>query len=164
MIRFDGGSVDIARREVRLRGRVQHLEPQAFDVLAYLLEHRDRVVPNHELMDQVWGDQFVSESALTTRVKEVRRALGDDGRAQRLVRNVRSRGYRFVGDLAPPASRRTVGGPGVGGAVGVLEPILHRAGALDPTPDERVDDLLLDRLVDGHEPQQTLERLLAVLR
>ena len=65
VLRFDGGPVNIARREVGLHGRVQHLEPQAFDVLAYLLEHRDRVVPDHELLDQVWGNQFVSESALT---------------------------------------------------------------------------------------------------
>ena len=64
--------MDIARHEVRLCGRVQHLEPQAFDVLAYLLEHRDRVVPNGELLDQGWGNQFVSESSLTTRVKEWR--------------------------------------------------------------------------------------------
>ena len=67
VLRFDGGSADIARREVRLHGRVQHLEPQAFDVLVYLLEHRDRFVPNHERLDQVWSNQFVSESALTIR-------------------------------------------------------------------------------------------------
>src|SRR5687767_8088494 len=118
MLRFERCSVDLARREVRLRGRVQHLEPQAFDLLAYLVEHRGRVVPKEELLDQVWGDRFVSDSAVTTRVKEVRRAIGDDGRQQRLVRNVRGRGYRFVGEIAPPAGATPAG---------AVEPILGRA-------------------------------------
>jgi DNA-binding winged helix-turn-helix (wHTH) protein len=44
-----------------------HLEPQALDGLAYLVEHRDRVVTKAELLDSVWRHQFVSESALTNR-------------------------------------------------------------------------------------------------
>ena len=115
MIRFGDCAVDVGAREVRLHGRVQHLEPRAFDVLAYLLAHRERVVAKEELLDEVWGDRFVSESALTTRIKEIRRAIGDDGTQQRLVRNVRGRGYRFVGQLVPverPASgRRSSDGP-----------------------------------------------------
>ena len=99
MIRFDDCAVDVAAREVRLHGRVQHLEPRAFDVLACLLAHHERVVPKEELLDEVWGDRFVSESALTTRIKEIRRAIGDDGTQQRLVRNIRGRGYRFIGQL-----------------------------------------------------------------
>ena len=55
------------------------LEPQVFSVLAYLVEHRDRVVTKNDLLDNVWGDRFVSESALTTRIKSARRAVGDDG-------------------------------------------------------------------------------------
>ena len=97
MIRFGDCTVDVAAREVRLDGRVQHLEPRAFDVLAHLLAHRERLVAKEELLDEVWGDRFVSESALTTRIKEIRRAIGDDGTQQRLVRNIRGRGYRFVG-------------------------------------------------------------------
>jgi predicted ATPase/DNA-binding winged helix-turn-helix (wHTH) protein len=106
VIRFDDCAVDVAAREVRLHGRVQHLEPRAFDVLAYLLAHRERVVAKEELLDEVWGDRFVSESALTTRIKEVRQAIGDDGTQQRLVRNVRGRGYRFVGQLVADEGRR----------------------------------------------------------
>jgi hypothetical protein len=82
------------------------------------VEHRGRVVPKEELLDRVWGDQFVSDAALTTRVKEVRRAIGDDGRRQRLVRNVRGRGYRFVGEIAHPAGQNPAG---------EAEPILGRA-------------------------------------
>lgn len=80
-------------------GVAVRVEPQVFDVLAYLVENRDRVVSKEELLDEVWGDRFVSESALTTRIKMARRAVGDDGRAQRLIRNSHGRGYQFVGDV-----------------------------------------------------------------
>jgi DNA-binding winged helix-turn-helix (wHTH) protein/esterase/lipase len=88
--------------EVRRGGKPVPLEPQAFDVLAYLVSHRDRVVPKEELMDSVWGGRFVSETAVTSRIKQVRRALGDDGHSQRMIRTVHGRGYRFV---APVESR-----------------------------------------------------------
>src|ERR1700712_2109484 len=72
------------------------MEPQVYDVLTYLLAHRDRVVPKEELLDEIWGDRFVSESALTSRIKAARRALGDDGVTQRFIETKRGRGYRFV--------------------------------------------------------------------
>ena len=109
MIRFGRSIVDISRRSVELDGQSGHLEPQAFDLLAYLLSNRDRVVPKTELLDEVWGDQFVSESALTTRIKEVRRAVGDDGTRQEVIKNYRGRGYRFVAtveDLEVESSQR----------------------------------------------------------
>jgi Transcriptional regulatory protein, C terminal len=64
------------------------------------------VVPKEELLDAVWGSRFVGESALTSRVKAARRAIGDDGRTQRLIRTARGRGYQFVGQVeesTPPA-------------------------------------------------------------
>ena len=79
------------------------VEPQVFEVLAYLVEHRDRVVPKEELMDTVWGGRFVSETAVTSRIKQARQAVGDNGHAQRLIRTVHGKGYRFVG---PVAARR----------------------------------------------------------
>ena len=72
------------------------MEPQAFDVLVYLVRHRDRVVSKDELMDQVWGGRFVSETAVTSRIKQTRRAVGDDGESQRVIRTLHGRGYRFV--------------------------------------------------------------------
>jgi pimeloyl-ACP methyl ester carboxylesterase/DNA-binding winged helix-turn-helix (wHTH) protein len=80
-------------------GRVP-LEPQAFDVLIHLVRHRDRLVSKEELMDAIWGGRFVSETAVTSRIKQVRRALGDDGSAQRLVKTVHGRGYRYIGLVA----------------------------------------------------------------
>ena len=96
---FDGYELDTARLEVRLGGQALAVEPQVFDVLAHLVAHRDRVVPKEELLDSVWGDRFVSESALTSRIKAARRLIGDDGATQRSIRTVHGRGYRFVADV-----------------------------------------------------------------
>jgi pimeloyl-ACP methyl ester carboxylesterase len=97
VLAFDGDvEFDPVLFEVRRGGVAVPLEPQAFDVLAYLVSHRDRVVPKEELMDGVWGGRFVSETAVTSRIKQVRRALGDDGHSQRLIRTLHGRGYRFV--------------------------------------------------------------------
>jgi pimeloyl-ACP methyl ester carboxylesterase len=97
---------DPALFEVRRGGVPVLLEPQAFDVLAYLVSHRDRVVPKEELMDGVWGGRFVSETAVTSRIKQVRRALGDDGHSQRMIRTVHGRGYRFVAPVEQRSERR----------------------------------------------------------
>ncbi len=97
---FAGCELDTDAYELRRDGRVVRVEPQVFDVLVYLIEHRDRVVAKEELLDEVWKTRFVTESTLTTRIKEVRRAVGDDGRGQRVVRTAHGRGYRFVADVA----------------------------------------------------------------
>ncbi len=93
---FDEFELDIERFELRRGGVPCHVEPQVFDVLRYLVEHRDRVVSKDELLDNVWGDRFVSESALTSRVKAARRAVGDSGRTQRVIGTAHGRGYRFL--------------------------------------------------------------------
>jgi predicted ATPase/DNA-binding winged helix-turn-helix (wHTH) protein len=107
---FDDYELDLDRIELRLGGQCQPVEPQVFDVLAFLVQHRDRMVTKAELLDEVWHSRFVSESALTSRIKAARRAIADDGRTQRLIRTVHGRGYQFVGDVrvaprpaAPPS-------------------------------------------------------------
>ena len=114
MYRFGEHEIDIPGREVRRGGSVVHLEPQAFDLLAVLLEHRARVVPKHERLDSVWGHRHVSEAALTTRIKEIRRAVGDDGRRQSVIKNVPGRGYRFVAELDADESRTSPAPPPAG--------------------------------------------------
>ncbi|HUF83911.1 MAG TPA: winged helix-turn-helix domain-containing protein [Acidimicrobiia bacterium] len=109
MYRFGECLLDLGRRELHRDGALVHLEPQAFDLLVYLVEHRDRVVPKAELLDGVWGHGFLSESNLTTRVKEARRAVGDDGTRQHAIRNVRGRGYRFVMAVEALGARRSTG-------------------------------------------------------
>src|SRR4029450_6102714 len=91
--------VDLAGHEIRRSGVLVPGEPQVFGVLAYWVTHRDRMVPKTELLDEVWGDRFVSESALTSRIKSARRAIGDTGRDQRAIKTIHSRGYRFVADV-----------------------------------------------------------------
>jgi DNA-binding winged helix-turn-helix (wHTH) protein/tetratricopeptide (TPR) repeat protein len=102
---FGDYELDLARIELRRSGVTAPIEPQVFDVLAYLVEHRERVVTKEELLDNIWGDRFVSESALTTRIKAARRAIGDDGSRQALIRTAHGRGYRFIGTLAGEAPR-----------------------------------------------------------
>jgi pimeloyl-ACP methyl ester carboxylesterase/DNA-binding winged helix-turn-helix (wHTH) protein len=96
---FGEQELDTETYELRCRGVVTKVEPQVFDVLAHLVTHRDRVVTKEELLDAVWGDRFVSESALTSRIKDARRAVGDDGHRQGIIRTVHGRGYRFVASV-----------------------------------------------------------------
>ena len=107
--RFGRCQLDLDRVELRRDGVPARLEPQAFDVLAYLVRHRDRVVPKTELLDEVWGSRFVSESALTSRIKSVRQAVGDNGRDQRVIRTVHGRGYHFVAEVADDGREAPVG-------------------------------------------------------
>jgi TolB-like protein len=110
-LRFDACVLDLDRFELRRDGEPVPLEPQAMRILIELINHRDRVMAKTELLDAVWGDRFVSESALTTQIKELRRAVGDTGRDQRIVRTVHGRGYMFVApidDTSAPEADPTV--------------------------------------------------------
>jgi pimeloyl-ACP methyl ester carboxylesterase len=93
---FSDCELDLDRFELRRAGRLRPVEPQVFDLLAVLIRERHRVVPKEELLDTVWGNRFVTESALTSRVKAARQAIGDDGRSQHLIRTAHGRGYQFV--------------------------------------------------------------------
>jgi DNA-binding winged helix-turn-helix (wHTH) protein/pimeloyl-ACP methyl ester carboxylesterase len=115
VFRFDGFELEPATRELRgPDGRI-HVEQQVFAVLLLLVERRDRVVTKHDLFDEVWGDRFVSESALTSRIKSARQALGDDGEHQRFIATIRGVGYRFVAPVEEV--RRTA--PGSAGGAGL---------------------------------------------
>jgi pimeloyl-ACP methyl ester carboxylesterase/DNA-binding winged helix-turn-helix (wHTH) protein len=108
---FADCELDCARRELHRNGAAVHLEPQVFDVLIYLVTNRDRVVGKEELLQAVWNGRVVSEDALTSRISAARRAIGDTGGDQQLIRTVQRRGFRFVGDvreLAAGASPETV--------------------------------------------------------
>jgi DNA-binding winged helix-turn-helix (wHTH) protein/pimeloyl-ACP methyl ester carboxylesterase len=96
---FDECEIHSDRRELLRNGSVIHLEPQVFDVLVHLVRHRDRVVSKDELIRAVWDGRVVSDDALTSRVSAARRAIGDTGVEQRLIRTVTRRGFRFVGDV-----------------------------------------------------------------
>ena len=89
------------------------LEPKAFDLLAFLVQHRNRVVSKDDLLQAVWDGRIVSESAVTTRINAVRRAIGDDGTAQRLIRTFTRKGIRFVGEVTEIADRATPDKPSI---------------------------------------------------
>jgi pimeloyl-ACP methyl ester carboxylesterase len=97
--RFGECELDTGLFELRRNGELQRLEPQVFDVLAYLVEHRERLVSRDELIERVWGDKYIIEAALNSRLMAARRAIGDSGREQRLIRTQHGRGFRFVGDV-----------------------------------------------------------------
>src|SRR6516165_4988949 len=94
---FGDHRLDVDRRELWLGDRPISLAPQVFDLLVYLLCNRERVVTKDDLIEAIWGGRIVSESALTTRINAVRRAVGDNGKAQRLIRTMPRKGFRFVG-------------------------------------------------------------------
>jgi predicted ATPase/DNA-binding winged helix-turn-helix (wHTH) protein len=96
VIRFADVAIDTDAREVRRAGEAVDVQPQVFDVLIHLIRSRGRVVSKEELLDEVWKHRFVTESALTSRIKSARQAIGDNGRDQRMIRTMHGRGYRFV--------------------------------------------------------------------
>lgn len=96
---FGPYELDTRLYELRRSGLLCPIEPQVFDVLAYLAANRDRVVSKEELLEKLWPDRFVSETTLTSRLKEARKAVGDSGKAQSIIRTVHGRGYRFVANI-----------------------------------------------------------------
>jgi TolB-like protein/tetratricopeptide (TPR) repeat protein len=94
---FGDHRLDVDRRELRRGTDLIVVEPQVFDMLVYLLRNRDRVVSKDDLLAAVWGGRIVSESTLGSRIAAVRKAIGDNGKGQRLIRTVSRKGLRFVG-------------------------------------------------------------------
>jgi len=94
--RFDDFLADPETWRLTRDGREIHLEPVVLKLLIYLIENRERLVTRHELMDTVWGDTVISESALTKAAARLRKALDDDSATPRYLETVRTRGYRFV--------------------------------------------------------------------
>ena len=82
--------------QLHREGHPVAIEPKVFDVLVYLLQHRDQVVSKDELLDKVWPGQVVSETALSRCIAAVRRAVGDDGTKQEIIKTHHGRGFRFI--------------------------------------------------------------------
>jgi DNA-binding winged helix-turn-helix (wHTH) protein len=108
--RFDACVLDVEGRELLRDGDPVRLERQVFAVLLYLIEQRQRVVPKRELLDRLWQGTCVSESALGYSIAALRRATGDDGREQRIVKTHHRFGYRFVALLRESGEARTEDG------------------------------------------------------
>jgi TolB-like protein len=126
---FEDYVLDPDRRELMRCSAPIALGPQVFDLLLYLLRNREHVVSKDELLDQVWGGRTVSESTLTSHVNAARKAIGDSGQEQRLIRTIARKGFRFVGDVreSEPAS-----GPPNAGTAASSEP----RGSFQELPDK----------------------------
>jgi DNA-binding winged helix-turn-helix (wHTH) protein len=111
---FGDCELDTQRGEIRRRGEPRHVEPQVFAVLSYLVEHRDRLVSKEELLERVWQRRFITPATLNSRLKAARRAIGDDGKEQLVIRTIRGRGFRFVAPVMVSAAQVTAGSPSDG--------------------------------------------------
>ena len=103
---FNEFELDRSKVELRRNGVTVPVEPQVFALLLLLAENRERLVTRDEVIEKVWDGRIVSESALDSRIKSARRALGDSGKAQRFVRTIHGKGFRFVAELREVAAVR----------------------------------------------------------
>lgn len=105
---FDNCSFDIDRRELRRGTDVIAIAPQVFDLLGYLIGNRERVVSKNDLISAIWQGRAVSDVALTTRLNAVRKAIGDSGDEQRLIKTFPRKGVRFVAAVREAHTTATV--------------------------------------------------------
>jgi Tol biopolymer transport system component/DNA-binding winged helix-turn-helix (wHTH) protein len=134
ILAFHDFELDAARFELRRGGAPVRIEPRVLEVLLCLASRRDRVVSKHELIEQVWGVKFVSESALTRCIHEARRALGDEAPEPTVIKTIHGRGYRFIA----PVELRADGGPSLTAEARFQEAALASATMAPPHAPGRV--------------------------
>lgn len=103
--RFDSFEFDPAGHGLSDDGATVSLEPQAIELLRYLIENRDRIISKDELIDHIWQGRIITDAALNTRIRSIRRALGDDRSQQRYVKTFPKRGFQFVGVIEADGER-----------------------------------------------------------
>ena len=111
LLRFDSYGLDTDKRELRRGAELVSVGPQVFDLLVFLVRNRERVVSKDDLIASVWGGRTVSDSTLTSHINAARKAVGDSGMEQRLIRTIARKGLRFVGEVLDDASRVEVQAP-----------------------------------------------------
>ena len=97
--RFAEFEIDLSQQELRRLGEPVHIEPQVFDLIVHLVRNNDRIVSKDELFETIWNGRIISEATLSSRINAARRALGDNGNDQALIRTLHKRGFRFVGNV-----------------------------------------------------------------
>jgi TolB-like protein/DNA-binding winged helix-turn-helix (wHTH) protein len=158
--RFGPFELDMAKAELRADGEIRAVEPQVLALLALLVENRDRLVTRDELIEKVWDGRIVSEAAVSSRIKSARRALDDDGKAQRYIRTIHRRGFRFTAAVRVGAET----GPAGDGLVvvrGEAESEVGEAGGALAGPHSRPSIAVLAfRLVGDAGPYATIAEAL----
>lgn len=119
---FDDCVLDLDRRELSRASGIVATAPKVFDLLVYLAEHRERVVSRDDLINAIWAGRIVSESTLASHINAVRKAVGDSGQQQRVIRTVARKGFRFVAEVREAESSEGAGAPGAESAVPVEVP------------------------------------------
>ncbi len=143
--RFGDCELDIERGELQRGGQALPVEPRVFDLLAFLVSNEGRTVSKDEINREVWDSRIVSDAALSSCVKSARQAIGDDGKAQSLIRTVHGRGFRFIGSVeqtAPKAAQTHPTKPPHEKPTIAVAPFANLSG--DPTQDYFSDGLTAD--------------------
>lgn len=96
---FSEFEIDLSQQELRRLGEAVHIEPQVFDLIVHLVRNCERIVSKDELIETIWNGRIISEASLSSRINAARRALGDNGNDQAMIRTLHKRGFRFVGDV-----------------------------------------------------------------
>jgi len=99
IFQFNQISIDTTRFRLCLSNEPISVEPQVFDLLVYLIENRDRVVRRDELLENLWKGKVVTDSALGSRLKDARKAVGDSGDKQKVIKTFHRRGYQFIAEV-----------------------------------------------------------------
>lgn len=120
---FSDCVLDPERRELTRAAKAVAVGPQVFDLLLYLVRNRDRVVSKDHMIEDVWGGRIVSESTLTSHINAVRKAIGDSGEEQFLIRTVPRKGFRFVGDVTETQASERVSTGAAGPAADASPPV-----------------------------------------
>ena len=99
IVRFADYELDTSLFELRQAGEQIAIEPQVFDLLVFLARNSNRTVTKEEIFSEIWGNRIVSDAALSSQIKAARKALGDDGATQRMIRTIHGRGFRFIAEV-----------------------------------------------------------------
>jgi len=152
VFQFDQFTLDTAQFRLCQAGNPVSVEPQVFDLLVYLVEHRDRVVTRDELLENLWKGKVVTDTALGVTLQFARKAVGDSGNAQGIIKTIHGRGYQFIAEIQAPASDNSTGVKDLLSTTDTLEiPDMPSIAVLPFTnaSDDSEDDYFIDGITDG---------------